>query len=69
MWLHGFNHKFYKDSLKLGLQHKQKDAEAKEDPAIVVNFKLLDRGHKKQTNRRISETLTATAVSKTQTHP
>lgn len=50
MWLNGFNYKFYKDSLKLALQHKQKDAEAKEDPAIVVNLKLFDREHKKQTD-------------------
>lgn len=72
MWLNGFNYKFYKDPLKLALQHKQNDVEAKENPAIVVNLKLFERKHKqtnKQTDRRISETFASTDVSKTQTHP
>jgi hypothetical protein len=55
--VNGFNSKFgNKDSLKLTFQHKQKNAEAKEDnlkedPAVVVNSKLFGGVQKKkQTN-------------------
>lgn len=52
--VNGFNSKFgNKDSLKLTFQHKQKNAEAKEDnlkedPAVVVNSKLFGGVQKKK---------------------